>query len=90
VELVEDPQLRGGQLAAENALAVLGDVPIQVAGDSSWKPLGERGLPDLSRTRDEDHLLRQIASELGHEVAAERGHLASLWLFWRSGEITHV
>jgi hypothetical protein len=60
---------------------MFGDIPVQVARDASWKALGECGLSDLSRTRDEDHLLGQIASNLGHEVTGQRGHLPSLWLF---------
>lgn len=32
----------------------------------------------------------RLAMDLGHEVAGERGHLPSLWLFSRSGKITHV
>jgi hypothetical protein len=78
VELVEHPQLCGGQLAAENTFAMFGDIPVQVARHCSWKALGECGLPDLSRTRDEDHLFDQIASDLGHKVASERGHMPSL------------
>jgi hypothetical protein len=79
VELVEHPQLRGGQLATENAFAMFGDIPVQVARHSSWKALGECGLPDLSRTGNEDHLLGQIASDLGHEVTGQRRHRSSLW-----------
>ena len=90
VELVEDPQLRGGQLATKNAFAMLGDIPVQVAGDSPWKALGESGLADLSRTRDEDHLLRQVATDLGREVTGERALPDSMTIFERSQKYSRV
>ena len=75
MELVEYPQLRGGELAAQDALTVFGDVPIQVSRLPSAQALGEGRLADLSRSGHEDHLFGEVASDLRHQVPSERGHV---------------
>jgi hypothetical protein len=76
MELVEDPKLRGGQLATKNAFAMFGDVPVQISGLPAGQVFGESGLADLSWPGDEDHLFGQIAPDLGQEITGERGHPA--------------
>ena len=74
VELVEDPQLRDRQLASQNALAVLRHVPAQVPGLPAWQALGERRLSDLPGPGHEDHLLGEVAADLGHQIARVQSH----------------
>jgi len=74
VELVEHPQLRGGEFATEDALAVFGDIPVQVSRLRSGQAFGEGCLADLARSGHENHLLGEVASDLRHQVPGERGH----------------
>ena len=70
VELVEHPELRGRQLPTQDALAVPGNVPVEVPGPSTGQAQRERRLADLARPGDEDHLPAQIFAELRQEVAS--------------------
>ena len=72
VDLVEHPELRDRQLAPQDALAVLGHVPVEVPGLGTGDAPGQGRLADLPRSGDEDHLPRQVRLDLGHEIP--RGH----------------
>jgi len=71
VDLVEDPQPSRRQLAAQDVLAVRGDVPVQVGRACARQAERERGLADLARSGDERHLAREVGAQRGGEVPCE-------------------
>lgn len=73
VDLVEDPELRCGQLSRQDPRAIARDIPVQVTLDSAGKLLRECGLPDLPRAGHENHLSFEIRAnrlELGAAVVS--------------------
>jgi len=74
VDLVEGPKRTGRQLPAEDPVPVLRDVPVEVAGLRPGEAPGERGLPDLARTGDEDHLALKVLLHLRGEIARPVSH----------------
>jgi hypothetical protein len=67
----------GGKLAPQDALAVLGSVPVQISRAGAGKRQRKRGLPYLPWTGDEDHLAREVAPNLGCQVTWDQ-HAATL------------
>ena len=60
VDLVEDPEFGDWKLASQNSLAMLRDVPAQLAGLCAGQRSRERRLAHLSGAADEDHSLFQV------------------------------
>ena len=90
VNLVEDPERRWRQLAPEDPFPILRDVPAEIAGCGTGQTLGQRRLADLTRSRDEHHLLGEISTDLGLEVsAAGRHQTQELPLFSTTVKITN-
>ena len=89
VELVEDEPACDRKLAPQDALAIAGHVPVEVADTRARQGSGERGLPDLPRTGDEDHLAAQIPHDLGREVPAVDRHGRTVLVFSPSVKKTH-
>jgi len=81
VRLVDDEPAGHRQLAAEDALAIPGHVPVEVAHARARKRPGQRRLPDLSRPRDEDHLAPKVTQDLRCEVPAADRHAWRDWFF---------
>ena len=72
VDFVEHPERRRRELAAEDPLAALGHVPVQVALRGARDVERQRGLSDLTRPGDEDHLAGQVAGDLTQQVTGGR------------------
>ena len=89
VKLVEDESAADRQLASEDTLAVARHVPVEVAHTRAGKRLGERGLPDLSRPGDEDHLAPKVTQDLRREVPAADRHVWSVLVFSPQVKKTH-
>src|SRR5437867_2844031 len=68
VDLVEDPEPARRQLALEDALAVLRDVPVQPRSLGSRQTQGQGGFSDLARSGQEDHLASEVLPDLGRKV----------------------
>ena len=74
VDLIEYPKPSGWQLSFENSLAILRDIPIEVAGRTAVQRARERGLTDLTRAGNEYHLLREIPADLRQKVTRDPRH----------------
>ena len=70
VQFVEHPHLAVRQLALENALALGGDIPVQISRRIGEERLREGGFPNLSRSTEEDHFLVKIGCDLGFQISA--------------------
>src|SRR5262249_9031988 len=81
VDLVENPEITRGQFSTQDALAVLGDVPVQVAGRRTWKTQRQSRLAHLAGTGNKDHLPAQVLCDLRPEVSGPRRHGASVDFF---------
>jgi len=83
VNLVEDQELDRGKLPLQDSLAVLGDVPVEVAaGRLAEECPGEGGLAHLPGPADEDHLAAEIPADLGGQVSIDGGgHAVSIRVF---------
>ena len=73
VQLVEDQQRRVREPAAQDRVAVVGDVPVQVARRVRQQAARQRGLAHLPRAGDEDHLPRQIGPDAVGQITPQRG-----------------
>src|SRR5579883_2871826 len=81
VDLIEYPEFSGRQLTFENPLAILRDVPIEVARRPAAEGACESRLTDLARAGNEHHLTREILADLRQEVARDLRHNAeSIWV----------
>ena len=71
VQLVEDQHRRVRQAAAQDRVAVIRDVPAQIARRVREQAARQGGLAHLPGTRDEHHLPFQIAADLAGQIAPE-------------------
>src|SRR6185437_9224327 len=74
VDLIEYPKPSGWQLSFENPLAILRDVPIEVAGGAAVQGARESRLPHLPRASHEYHLVRKVPADLRQKVARYSRH----------------
>ena len=81
VQLVESEHLHRRQTAAQDRVAMLRDVPAQVAGRVREHLARQGRLADLTRPRDEHHLPLEIGTDLIGQGAGKQGRhlLGSLW-----------
>ena len=89
VDLVEHPQSGRRQLAAEDALAMLCNVPVEVAGSRVRQRERKRGLADLTWPSYKHHLPGEIPPDLWREIAKPVGHVVMLSVFLTGGENTN-
>ncbi len=68
VDLVEDPETAGREFAPQNVLAILRDVPVEVAIVRAGQAAGKRRLADLPGAGDEDHLPLEVSLDLIRQV----------------------
>jgi Arc/MetJ family transcription regulator len=73
MDLIERPEIPRRQLALQNPLSMLRNVPVQVPRRSSGKRPSESSLPHLPRPSHENHLPRQIALHLPGQVPMIQG-----------------
>ena len=87
VQLVEYPQVGGGQLPTQDALPMGGDVPVQIAGGGARQTPRQGRLADLAGARHEHHLACEVADHLSFKVTGCRLHGPKIRLISTQGKI---
>jgi len=67
--LAKKPEIAGGQLVFQDGLAVRGNIVVELAVRRRQQGARQQSLANLARPTDEDHLVRQVGSDRGVQVA---------------------
>lgn len=88
VHLVENPEQARWHLSPQQPVAVLRDVPVQVAFPRVEQAPRKRGFSDLAGAGDEDHLPAEVGEDLSLQVSDQISHGHSVLRFSPIGKNT--
>ena len=82
VDLVENPERAGRQLAGEDAAAIVRDIPIQIPRTRSGQAEGKGRLANLPGAGHEHHAALQVGAYLTEQISRAEVHGARVWVIW--------